>query len=45
VGAAKKSLRRTKALGWESQGLHSEGGGGRGLTARDAVCIDLILAV
>src|SRR5689334_626192 len=25
--------------------LHSEGGGGRGLTARDAVCVDLIVAV
>ena len=28
-----------------TRGLHSEGGGGRGLTARDAVCVDSILSV
>ena len=31
--------------GLGTRGLHSESGGGRGLTAWDAVCIDLIMAI
>jgi hypothetical protein len=30
--------KKVKAPGWITRGLHSEGGGGRGLTAWDAVC-------
>jgi hypothetical protein len=39
-------LEKIKAPSWEARGLHSEGlGGGRGLTAWDAVCVDSIIAI
>ena len=33
------------APSWVTRGLHSENGGRRGLTAKDAVCIEFIIAV
>jgi hypothetical protein len=33
------------APSWETRGLHSESGGGRGLTAWDAVCVDSIITI
>jgi hypothetical protein len=36
---------KSKAPSWVTRGLHSENGGGRGLTARDAVCVELIITV
>jgi len=36
-------VKKSKAPSWVTRGLHSENGGGRGLTARDAVCVDLII--
>ena len=40
-----KKPKKVMAPSWVTRGLHSESGGGRGLTAWDAVCIDLILLV
>jgi hypothetical protein len=37
--------KKVVAPSWVSRGLHSESGGGRGLTARDAVCVESILAI
>jgi hypothetical protein len=39
------SDKKVMAPSWVSRGLHSESGGGRGLTARDAVCVGLRLAI
>jgi hypothetical protein len=45
VDCEKKTDKRVMAPSWVSRGLHSESGGGRGLTARDAVCVGLRLAI
>ena len=39
------SGKKAVAPSWVTRGLHSESGGGRGLAARDAVCVELIVAV
>ena len=41
----KKGLKKSNGPELGTRGLHSESGGGRGLTAWDAVCVDLILAI
>jgi hypothetical protein len=41
----KRGLKKGNGPELGTRGLHSESGGGRGLTAWDAVCVDLILAI